>query len=356
VDSTKLLQWIQQAPLELEKDRLAAALLATLLPLTAQTSGLVALSEETGYRLAACEPTFSAWHEVVVPEKMLGELVALESARWIPAPESGDPLAVAARSLSEYLRMQSSGSLRLQPAVVLPLRPAEGRGGLIILASTDGSPELGEDDLTVLRAIALHASRALQHADRFEQIGDTFHSFVETMADAIDAKDPHGQGHSRSVSYYSGAIARQLGLASREVQAIEVAGLLHDIGRLGIPDEILLKSGRLTDEEIASVRSYPASGAELLTKVRGMEDVCPLVRYHAERWDGKGYPDGLTGSAIPLGARTLAVAHSFVAMISHRSYRAPMTVVGGALKALDGMSGQALDPDVVRAFMTALGR
>lgn len=356
MDSSKLLQWLQQAPLELEKERFAAALLKTLLPLTGQTGGVVALSDSEDYHLAACEPSFNAWHEVTIPRRMLGELSALDTVRPIPPPESGDPLAVAARSLAEYLRMQSSGSLRLTPTLAMPLRPAESAPGIVILASDSGPLSLDDDALLSLRAIGLHASQALQHADRFEQIGTTFHSFVETMADAIDAKDPHGQGHSRSVSYYSGTTARQVGLSAREVQAIEVAGLLHDLGRLGIPDEILLKSGRLTDEELATVRSYPVRGAELLAKVVGMAEVCPLVRHHAERWDGKGYPEGLAGTNIPMGARILAVSHSFVAMISHRSYRAPMTVVGGALKALDGMSGQALDPDIVRAFMNALGR
>lgn len=354
MDSSKLLQWLQQAPLELEKDNLAAALLKTLLNLTAQQAGVILLQESGGFRLIACEPGFPSWHDVVVPEQMMGELATLKSPRAI-ADDGDDREAESAKSLGEFLRMQSSGALRMTPTVAVPLRAEPDLLGMVMLASENAS-RFSADDLLALRGMAAQASRALQNAERYDQFGATFHSFLEVVADAIDAKDPHGQGHSRSVSYYAAATARQLGMSLREVNSIEVAGLLHDLGRLGIPDEILLKTGRLTDEEIYIVRSYPVRGAELLSKVRGMDAVAPLVRHHAERFDGKGYPDHLSGSDIPLGARVLAVAHSFVAMISHRSYRAPMTVVGGALKALDGMSGQALDPDVVRAFLASLGR
>ena len=176
------------------------------------------------------------------------------------------------------------------------------------------------------------------------------------MAKASNARQPERAGHAQAVGYYARLIAQEMGLPSATCECMEFAGLLHDVGKVGVPDAILQKQDKLTDEELELVRASTTSGADWLQEVEGLQEVASMVRHQNERWDGSGLPDGLTGEAIPLGARVLAVALRFAAMTQPRADRGPRPVVGGALDSVAAESGTALDPNVVQAFLTALGR
>ncbi len=147
------------------------------------------------------------------------------------------------------------------------------------------------------------------------------HDLVECITSALDARDPYTGDHSRRVSDMACFLGHKLGLTEDEVQEIHIAGHLHDIGKIGIPDRVLLKEGKLDDEEWSLMRKHPEIGAEIMSKSEEFSRIAAILLHHHERWDGRGYPFGAKGEEIPLGARIIAVCDSIDAMMSKRSYR-----------------------------------
>jgi diguanylate cyclase (GGDEF)-like protein/putative nucleotidyltransferase with HDIG domain len=174
---------------------------------------------------------------------------------------------------------------------------------------------------------------------------------VTALAATIDAKDRYTEGHSRHVSALGVALARQAGLADDIVELVQISGLLHDIGKIGIPESILNKPGPLNEEEWTVMRSHTEIGARILAPIAGLGPVIPTVRHHHERWDGEGYPDGLAGETIPIGARIIAICDAYDTMISARPYRASLRHAD-AVRRLMEAAGTQFDPRLVRAFMT----
>ena len=176
-------------------------------------------------------------------------------------------------------------------------------------------------------------------------------STIEALAYAIEASDPYNYGHLDCVQRCALATARALGLSPEETSGLRAAALLHNIGRLGVPGHILLKPGSLTPEEQEKLRAHPVLGARILASIPFPYPVVPLVRHHAEHWDGNGYPEGLKGTEIPLGARILAVAGAYSALLHPRPYRGVYTPEQ-ALAEIEARSGTQFDPAVVAAFRT----
>lgn len=176
------------------------------------------------------------------------------------------------------------------------------------------------------------------------------HEIVEAFTAALDAKHAYTRGHSDRVADITAAMAKQMGLTIAEQDFIHVAGHLHDIGKIGIPDSVLLKPGKLTREEYEIIKLHPEMGGDILIKVKSLKPVVQVVRHHHERWDGSGYPDGLSEWNIPLGARLIAVADAYDAMISYRTYRSQMTQEE-ALHEIKRCQGSQFDPAVVEAFL-----
>jgi HD-GYP domain-containing protein (c-di-GMP phosphodiesterase class II) len=199
-----------------------------------------------------------------------------------------------------------------------------------------------------LVALAAGASRELERRRREAQ--NTFLQSLTTLAETIDLRDPYTAGHSRRVAGYSRRLATELRLPAQTVEQIEHAALLHDIGKIGIPDAILFKNGPLDDEERLLICSHPAIGARLLADLPTMDAICPCVLHHHERYDGRGYPSGLRGEAIPIGARVIAVADAFDAMTTDRPYRRGLSA-NTALGELTGGAGIQFDPRCVTAFV-----
>ncbi len=152
-----------------------------------------------------------------------------------------------------------------------------------------------------------------------------FMHVVSSLAEAIDAKDTYTNGHSGRVADYSRQIAIRYGLSDKQVNDIYMMGLLHDVGKIGIPDAVINKPAKLTDEEYDIIKNHPVMGARILGNIKEMPSLANGARWHHERYDGKGYPDGLRGEEIPMEARIIAVADSYDAMSSHRSYRQPLS-------------------------------
>lgn len=186
-----------------------------------------------------------------------------------------------------------------------------------------------------------------------EQLKDAYYGTIESLRLAVDAKDTYTRNHSDRVSYYSVMIGKQLGLSDADLEILKQGALFHDVGKIGIPDAILQKPGKLTDEEYDDIKNHPSIGAKILAPAKIFSDLIPMVLNHHERFDGKGYPIGLAGEDIPLMARIVCVADSFDAMTSDRSYRPRFTVIA-ALEEIERCKGAQFDPLVVDAFMIAL--
>jgi len=182
-------------------------------------------------------------------------------------------------------------------------------------------------------------------------VSDLHLATIEALALAIDAKDQTAQSHIRRVQVYAAGIARALGMTENEIQGVKTAALLHDIGKLAVPEHILSKPGPLTQEEFQKIRIHPQVGAEIISGVPFPYPVAPLILSHHERWDGKGYPSGFRGEEIPLGARILSVVDYFDALVSDRPYHRAMSF-DSAMELLRQESGKALDPRVVETFVT----
>jgi len=180
-------------------------------------------------------------------------------------------------------------------------------------------------------------------------IAEQFMNFVSALASSIDAKDPYTHGHSRRVTLYSLAIAEAMELGPDETEDLELAGYLHDIGKIGLPQDILQKPCALTEKEFSIVRKHPRNGVRILENLKNLRRVSELILHHHERLDGTGYPGGLAGEDIPLGARILAVADAFDAITSDRPYRRGASVEQ-ALEEIERNSGRQFDGRIVRVF------
>ncbi len=173
---------------------------------------------------------------------------------------------------------------------------------------------------------------------------------VEALAAALDARDPRTLGHSERVAAYARAVAVKLNLPDEEVEKVHFAGLLHDIGKIGISDFVLNKNGKLTNDEFSVIRKHPEMGADMVRSIGFLKDVSDIIRYHHERVDGSGYPVKLTGAHMPLGSRLIAVADAYDAMTSDRVYRDKMTPAEAVRQLVEG-KGTQFDPEVVDTFL-----
>ena len=200
--------------------------------------------------------------------------------------------------------------------------------------------------LNRLEAEKKHAEAQKKHA---EEIASLHLRTIEALSLAIEAKDHTTHDHLRRVQVYAVEIAKELGLNQDHLNAVRAAAMLHDIGKLAVPEHILSKPGRLTPEEFEKMKIHPIVGAEILDRVQFPYPVVPVVRSHHEKWDGSGYPDGLKSDAIPIGARILSAVDFFDALASERPYRQAMTPQE-AMKALKAEKGQSFDPRVVEVM------
>ena len=224
--------------------------------------------------------------------------------------------------------------------------------GVLQVLNRTGDIPFNDHDLETLKAVATQAVSAIENARLYENIQKIYLSTIEVLATAIDAKDPYTRGHSRRVTLYSVAIAEQLGLSPKEIENIRYAGLLHDVGKIGISDSIIRKPGRLTDEEYGIIKTHPAIGARILRPVEFLADKIPGVLHHHEYYDGRGYPDHLVGEDIPLAGRIICVADCFDAMTTNRPYRKGLSV-NTVIAELNKLSGKQFDPVCVEAFLSA---
>lgn len=182
---------------------------------------------------------------------------------------------------------------------------------------------------------------------------ELFSGTIRAIIEALDAKDSYTLGRSRRVTYYSLKLAKKLELNDSDYGRIELAGLLHDIGMIGVSDDVLLKTEKLTEEEFQEIKSHVDHGVRILEDIKQLKDVITIIKYHHEHFDGNGYPFGIKGAEIPLASRIIAIADAYDGMVSNRAYRKAMSP-DEAMQVLENLAGKQFDPDLVQKFKEIL--
>ncbi len=241
------------------------------------------------------------------------------------------------------------------PLMQAPLRSYMSPLGIINVTNRFGDQPYTALDLRNLDFIADTASVAINNQIKGVKLQESYFATMKSLALALDAKDRYTAGHSETVQRYSVQIARELGLSQEDIMTIERAGALHDIGKIGIPDSIITKPSRLTPEEFEKIKEHPAIGEQMILPIPFLNQARGIIRHHHERFDGDGYPDGIKGQEIELGARIMAVADTFDAMTSDRSYRKARSVEE-AMAELDRCRNTQFDPTAVEAFERVIAR
>jgi putative two-component system response regulator len=241
-----------------------------------------------------------------------------------------------------------------QPDLPVVVVTAEGTVDTAIQALREGAtgmlvkPFTGEALLTEVRR-ALSAAQMRYEALQYRYLSPVLDSIALTLSSAIEARNLETAAHCRQLGQMSERMAAELGLDEQEQMTIRIGGYLHDVGKIGIADAVLLKPGRLDDEEMAEMRRHSEIGAAILEVHDAMFEISRIVRHHHERWDGRGYPAGIAGTDIPLGARIIAVADAFHAMTNDRVYRPSMSI-DQAWEELRAHKGSQFDPEIVEVF------
>src|SRR4051812_22857862 len=244
---------------------------------------------------------------------------------------------------------RTAADAEIDNLVAIPIYVQDEFSGVIVCANKQGGFHQHDDE--VLLAIGDHAGAVLENQRLRGGLRAAYLETVRVLADAIQAKDPHLRGHSEEVVQYVAAVAGELGVDPTRREELVIGSLLHDLGKIGISERILLKPAALTPEERTVIELHPTIGHRLAEQVEALQPIADAILHHHERWDGGGYPHGLSGEDIPLEARIICVADSFSAMTADRPYRRRMTL-DAACAELERCAGTQFDPQVVEAFVS----
>ncbi len=239
---------------------------------------------------------------------------------------------------------------RFRAELFLPLNSKGNLIGIIILGNKLSTQPYTQDERLIFSTLANQTAVAIENSRLYDEVKDAFVQSVTALANAIDMRDTYTNTHSQQIANWAAKTALLLGCSPEEADEIYLGGLLHDIGKIGIPDAILQKPGKLEQKEWKVVHTHPILGAELISPIKKLENVSPMIKYSHERYDGLGYPQGKKGEEIPLGARIISVVDSFSAMQDKRPYKEPYTR-SRIIKELELNSGKMYDPKVVNAFL-----
>ena len=249
-------------------------------------------------------------------------------------------------------RADEKSSFKTRNMICVPVKIHEKVIGVLQAMNKANNERFTQWDLEDFQSLSDQVGIAIENANLYKELKEAFLGTAEALGDAIEAKDAYTAGHTQRVLSYSLMMGRQLGLASAELENLKLAAALHDIGKIGVDDQILRKPGRLDDEEKKKMDDHTLIGPRIVQNIKQMQAVVPGIRHHHEKYDGTGYPQKLKGEGIPLVARIIGVADCFDAMTTDRPYRKGLPVKT-ALDEIHKMSGTQFDGKVVKAFMQA---
>jgi putative nucleotidyltransferase with HDIG domain len=272
-------------------------------------------------------------------------------AGWVA--QNGKPLiANSPEKDSRFFKgVDEKTEFKTRNLICVPVKVKEKVIGVLEAINKQGGEEFDQEDLSLLTSLADQVAIALDNARLYRELEEVFFQTAESLADAIEKRDPYTGGHTQRVTAYSLAIAKYLQLKPMESKWLKVASALHDIGKIGIEDQILRKPERLSHEEFNMIKRHSDIGAEIIEHIRQLREIAPGVKYHHEQVGGGGY-HGLKGEDIPIFAKIVAVADTYDAMTTDRPYRKAMKREA-AIQELRRCSGTQFDKDVVDAFIQA---
>ena len=234
--------------------------------------------------------------------------------------------------------------------LAIPLKIRSRVFGILISLIRDGKRHFNEKDLYFLNFLAEKASFLIENLALYENIYENLFSTLYAFVETIEARDPYTKQHSTRVTHYAVSVAKAIGCSQEEIDVLNVSGNLHDIGKIGIPDDILLKPGKLTDAEYEIIKRHSSIGSNIIGHFNMWTEEEKIIKHHHERWDGRGYPDGLSGEEIPFLSRILSVADVYDALTSDRSYRKKLSD-DVAIGMIRENSGSQFDPKIVDVFL-----
>lgn len=271
------------------------------------------------------------------------------------AAKEGRPIYVENSDRDPRFLRQENLEYPSKSFIAVPLKIRNKVVGVLNVHRAPEDPPFTERDVRLLTLLADQAAVTIENLELYENLQHLYLETMQTLARAIDAKDEYTREHADRASMYARLVAQELHLPESLVRHIEYAAMMHDIGKIGVPEHILRKPGRLTPEEYQEMKKHPAIGEQILSPIEFLAPIAPLVLYHHEWFDGSGYGEGLAGEEIPIGARIVAVIDAWDAMTSDRPYRKALPLEHAKAELRKG-SGKQFDPRVVEAFLRVVER
>ncbi|MDD5195526.1 MAG: HD domain-containing protein [Candidatus Omnitrophica bacterium] len=290
-------------------------------------------------------------------EKSSSQAVSLKDGESISGfiLAQNKPILVADLEKDHYFKAMNKEAYLSGNFIGVPIRFQNDSLGILHVCNKKNGRTFSKSDFSFLINVAKVGSIAFKNITLYEQINESYLKAIAALASAIDARDPYTKWHSENVTRYCLAIGKELNLVQHDQEMLNRAALLHDVGKIGIRDNVLLKIDKLTDEEYEQIKMHPLKGDEIVKELSFLKEASALIRHHHERFDGKGYPDKLVGHAIEFGARIIAVADSFDAMTTDRPYRKALTL-NEAMADLEKCKNAQFDPEIVDSFIKVLKR
>lgn len=243
----------------------------------------------------------------------------------------------------------------IKDSIIVPLKPRDNLLGVIQLCNKKGDSSFTYEDLDLLKILGSQIAFVIQNSELFNNLEKAYLDTLSALTNAIDAKDSYTRGHSDRVTELSVRLAKEAKLDNSDLEKIRLGGMLHDIGKIGIPESILNKPGRLDDQEFEVIKSHPVLGVSILGSVEFLQNVVPIIKHHHERYDGRGYPDKLNGAEIPYLARIVSIADTYDAMTTNRPYRKALTIEE-SLREIERCKGTQFDPELADLFIQMIQR
>lgn len=273
-------------------------------------------------------------------------------AGWVA--EKGQPLIVNAPDQDPrfFKGVDVQTEFKTRNLICVPVKVKERTIGVLEAINKTKGEDFDEEDLSLFISLSDQVAIALDNARLYQELEEMFFQTAESLADAIEKRDPYTGGHTQRVTQYSLTIAKHLHLKPAEMKWLKISAVLHDIGKIGIDDQILRKPDRLDPDEYNAIKRHADMGAEIIDHIKQLKNIIPGIKYHHEQLDGTGYPEGLKGEKIPIIAKIVAVADTYDAMTTDRPYRKGLSKEV-AVKELRRCSGTQFDQGVVEAFLQA---
>ncbi len=350
----KLIEVNKAITTSLELEEVFELLLEGVLEIASGTRAMILLRRDDGAMTTVYEKNLESGRAPIATQG-----ISRSAVRHVV--ETGEPLLINDVADSPDFEAQASiQALDLRSIVAIPLSYSQayqraGSGvasllGVVYVDSCSARRRFTQEDLDLMVAFSTQGAISLENAKLHRDLQESYLELVMSLAEAVEVKDRYTRGHSDLVSRYAVAVARRLGVSDEEVEVVRRGGMLHDVGKIGIDEAILNKQGGLTDDEFEEIKKHTIYGADILAPIAFLRGERDIVLQHHEKMDGSGYPYGLVGDEIALGARIIAVCDVYEGISSHRPYRKPMKPEE-IVRLLESEAGGKLDERVVQAFL-----